>query len=186
MIKPSDIAPLRRSAPDSADTDRLKASLAQIKAARRPFFLGASDVQPILHWKLGNQYGRVGARLAVNTDEQYKKVTRAAFAIAHPTDPDRETELRVAALTELSGVGIGIASAILALADPEHYCVIDFRGWRAVFGEMRRSFSTRDYNKYLTAVRNLAEILGWTPQETDLAIWEYDRRNHPPPSGRVS
>src|SRR6266487_561614 len=155
MIKPSDIAPLRRSAPDSADTDRLKASLAQIKAARRPFFLGASDVQPILHWKLGNQYGRVGARLAVNTDEQYKKVTRAAFAIAHPTDP-------------------------------EHYCVIDFRGWRAVFGEMRRSFSTRDYNKYLTAVRNLAEILGWTPQETDLAIWEYDRRNHPPPSGRVS
>ena len=85
----------------------------------------------------------------------------------------------MAALTELSGVGIGVASAILALVDPEHYCVIDFRGWRAAFGEMRRSFSTRDYNKYLSEVRRLAEVLGWTPQETDLAIWEYDRRTHP-------
>jgi len=186
MIKPSDIAPLRRSAPDSADTDRLKTSLAQIKATRRPFFLGASDLQPILHWKLGNQYGRVRARLAVNTDAEYREATRAAFAIAYPADPDRETELRVAALTELSGVGIGVASAILALVDPEHYCVIDFRGWRAVFGELRRTFSIRDYNRYLSEVRHLAEILGWTPQDTDLAIWEYDRRNHPRPSGRVA
>ena len=143
MIKPSDIAALRKSAPDAADTDRLKISLARLKTTRRPFFLGASDVQPILHWKLGNQYGRVRARLAVNTDAQYREATRAAFAIAHPTDPDRETMLRVAALTELGGVGIGIASAILALVDPEHYCVVDFRGWRAVFGEMR-SYNT-DY-----------------------------------------
>src|SRR2546428_12789662 len=105
MIKPSDIAPLRRSAPDAADTDRLKTSLAQIKATRRPFFLDASDIQPILHWKLGNQYGRVRAKLAVNTDAQYREATRAAFAIAPPTDPDRDTELRVAALTGLSRVG---------------------------------------------------------------------------------
>src|SRR5712664_431677 len=108
---------------DSADTDRLKRSLAEIRATRRPFFLDASDIQTILHWKLGNQDGRVRARLAVNTDAQYRKATLGAFAIAHPTDPDRETELRVAALTELSGVGIGVASAILALVDPEHYCV---------------------------------------------------------------
>ena len=179
MIKPSNIAPLRRSAPDAGDTDRLKASLAKLKATRRPFFLGASDVEPILHWKLGNQYGRVRAKLEVNSDAQYRNATRAAFTIGHPTDPERETKLRVAALKKLSGVGIGVASAILALVDPEHYCVIDFRGWRAVFGEMRRTFSTRDYNKYLSEVRHLADVLGWTPQETDLAIWEYDRRKHP-------
>jgi hypothetical protein len=118
-------------------------------------------------------------KLALNTDAQYRKATRSAFAIADATDPDRETKLRVATLTELSGVGIGVASAILALVDPERYCVIDFRGWRAVFGEMRRTFSTRDYNRYLAEVRRFAGILAWTPQETDLAIWEYDRRKHP-------
>ena len=32
---------------------------------------------------------------------------------------------------------MGIASATLALMTPDDYCVIDFRGWRALFSEER-------------------------------------------------
>jgi 2C-methyl-D-erythritol 2,4-cyclodiphosphate synthase len=74
-------------------------------------------------------------------------------------------------------VGVPVASAILALVFPEKYSVIDFRGWRQVFGEERTTFSVSDYRRYLTEIQKLAQELGWIVQEVDLAIWEYDRIN---------
>jgi hypothetical protein len=72
---------------------------------------------------------------------------------------------------------VPVASAILALTEPERNCVIDFRGWRAVFNDERREFDTPAYILYLTKIRNLAQELGWPVQEADLAVWEYDLRN---------
>jgi hypothetical protein len=74
-------------------------------------------------------------------------------------------------------VGVPVASAILALADPDRYCVIDFRGWRAMFGEKRPAFDIPSYIRYLSKIRQFSQELGWLVQETDLAIWEYDRRH---------
>lgn len=76
-----------------------------------------------------------------------------------------------------SGVGVPVASAVLALVFPEKYAVIDFRGWRQVFGEERTTFSVSDYRRYLREIRRLALELEWCVQEVDLAIWEYDRIN---------
>ena len=91
-------------------------------------------------------------------------------------DPDYELETRVRLLCSIRGVGVGVASAVLALTEPASYCVIDFRGWRQLFGEERRFFSVEQYKKYVKAVRTLARELRWPVQEVDLAIWEYDRR----------
>ncbi len=68
--------------------------------------------------------------------------------------------------------------ADLALTDPQRYCVIDFRGWRSVFGEARegKAFLIPDYLRYRTEVAKVAAELDWSVQEADLAIWEYDRR----------
>ena len=52
-------------------------------------------------------------------------------------------------LNVLHRVGIPVASAILALAKPDKYAVIDFRGWRQIFARKKNSFSTRDYLTYL-------------------------------------
>jgi hypothetical protein len=101
------------------------------------------------------------------------EVTRAAFAI-HDGGSDLEARVRLGVLTALPGVAVPVASAILALADPEHYCVIDFRAWRAMFGEDRRDFSIPQYLAYRRPVLELASELGWTPQEVDLAIWAFD------------
>jgi hypothetical protein len=82
-------------------------------------------------------------------------------------------------LVAIPGVGIPVASAILALSDPQRYCVIDFRGWRALFCEERTAFSVKDYLRYREEVAHLAVDLGWSVQETDLAVWEYDREAKP-------
>lgn len=68
-----------------------------------------------------------------------------------------------------------VASAVLALVFPEKYAVIDVRVWRQIFGEEKTTFTLADYQRYLPEVKRLASELGWTVQEVDLAIWDYDR-----------
>ena len=117
-----------------------------------PLYLKKKEFDKILHWKLANQYGRVSWRLKVNSEEVIQTVTQAALSISHP-DPDYELALRVGLLTAMRGVGVPIASAVLALVFPEQYCVIDFRVWRRVFGEPASGFSIGDYQRYMKKIR---------------------------------
>lgn len=175
MVRADDIRALRQAAPDYQETDRLKRRLRQLRRRRDPFYLTKADLEHIFRWKLATQYGRRRQRRDTNTDSAYRAVTRAAFELQE-SDPDYEAELRLGILMSLRGVGVSVAAAILALVEPNRYCVIDFRGWRAVFGERRSAFDVGQYLRYRSAVRRLADQLGWSVQETDLAIWEYDRR----------
>jgi thermostable 8-oxoguanine DNA glycosylase len=174
MIKPEQIAPFRKSSDDYDLTEHLKARFAHMRQERQPFYLTGAELDEILKWKLRGQYGRQQRRRAINTEELIKAITSIALTITHP-DRDYELELRVNLLCALRGVGVPVASAVLALVYPEQYAVIDFRGWRQVFGEEKITFSIADYKRYLKRIRDLADTLGWPPQEVDLAIWEYDR-----------
>ncbi|PYJ85238.1 MAG: hypothetical protein DME22_09865 [Verrucomicrobia bacterium] len=175
MVLATNIRELRTAATDYIETERLKAQLRDLRTKRDPLFLTTDDLEPIFRWKLGNQYGRNKRQRDTNTDSAYQAITQTALSIKEP-ELAYEAKLRTAVLISLRGVGVPVASAILALTDPEHYCVIDFRGWRAVFDEERRAFDIPAYIRYLGAIRELAEQLGWPVQETDLAVWEYDRR----------
>ena len=177
MIRPEDLASLRTAAPDYAETERLKDWLAGLRRTRKPLYLTRNELEPIYVWKLRDQYGRQKELRDSNTDSAYVTVSQAALSV-HEGDWDYEAELRLGILTSLRGVAVPVASAILALAEPDRYCVIDFRGWRAVVGEEKQGFSIRDYKRYLAAVRELADQLQWPVQEVDLAIWEYDRGRH--------
>ena len=139
-------------------------------------YLTLDEFDRVLQWKLRSQYGRNRVIRKANTEDVIRVVTEAALSIEHP-DKDYEIELRFGILCMFRGVGVPVASAILALVFPERYAVIDFRGWRQVFGEERTMFSVSDYRRYLREVQNLAQELGWPVQEVDLAIWEYDRVN---------
>jgi len=176
MITASQIAGLRTSSIDFDETQRLKAELAQLLVKRDPFFLTAVEFDEILKWKLRAQHARQQARRAANTDEVIRSVTGLALTISH-SDKDYELELRVGILCALRGVGVPVASAVLALVFPEEYAVIDSRGWRQVFDQEKTTFSVCDYKRYLDEIRRLSHQLGWSPQEVDLAIWEYDRRH---------
>jgi len=139
-------------------------------------YLTLDELDRVLQWKLRGQHGRQRERRKANTEDVIRVVTGAALSIEHP-DEDYEIELRLGILCTLRGVGVPVASAILALVFPERYAVIDFRGWRQVFGEERTTFSVSDYKRYLREIRRLSLELGWPVQEVDLAIWEYDRIN---------
>lgn len=175
MIKADSIRHLRTASPDYAETERLKAEFRNRREERNPFFLTREELDRIFRWKLGAQYGRPGRHRARNSDAGYRAVTEAVFKIVGP-DLEYECIVRLGLLLALPGVGVPVASAVLALTEPQRYCVIDYRGWRAVFGEDRKSFSIRDYWRYRSEVAGIAADLGWPVQEADLAIWEYDRR----------
>ena len=176
MITAAQIAPLRKQQIDYSETEQLKAKLAQLRIERQPLYLTATEFEEILQWKLGQQIGRQRDKRAANTDEIIHAVTGLALTITHP-DKEYELELRVGILCSLRGVGVPVASAVLALVFPEEYAVIDFRAWRQIFGEEQPTLFIPEYKKYMREIRRLADELGWPMQEVDHAIWEYDRRN---------
>lgn len=176
MITANQIAPYK-AVINYDNTEEIKAELLIAQQCRQPFYLTYGEFDKILKWKLRSQYGRQKELRKANTIETIKLLTRLAFSISH-SDPDYEIELKINILCLLKGVGVPVASAILALNYPEKYTVIDYRVWRQVFDEDKSSFSISDYRKYLKEVKRLADELHWTVQEADMAIWEYDRANN--------
>jgi hypothetical protein len=174
LAKADSIRHLRTASSEYAETEALKAEFRQRQEERHPFFLTAEELAKIFRWKLRGQYGGQAAFRAKNSDSAYRAVTEAVFKIVE-SDLAHECAVRLGLLRALPGIGVPVASSVLALTDPQRYCVVDFRGWRAVFGEERTAFSIPDYLRYRTEVAKLAEELGWAVQETDLAIWTYDQ-----------
>lgn len=175
MITANDIKMLYRKEVDIDKTERLKAKLGRMRSKRKRLYLTRSEFERILEWKLGQQVGRQRDLRKANTEAIIKSVTGLALTITHP-DPDYQLELRIDILCALRGVAVPIASAVLALVYPEEYAVIDYRNWRQIFDETKDVFSTADYKRYMTKIRELASELGWQVQEVDHAIWKYDRR----------
>ena len=175
MIRAKDLLPFRTSAPDYHVSRGLKQLFAELRTSRTPFHLTGVEMEKIFRWKLGQQYGRGEHIRAENSESAYRIVSTAAFSVLE-TDLDYEAELRVRLLTSLRGVGVPVASAFLAMAEPAKYGVIDFRAWRTLFSEERKSFDVPAYIRYQRAIRPLAAELGWMIQEVDLAAWEFDRQ----------
>jgi hypothetical protein len=179
MITHDQIAPFRYTSDNYQETQALKERLARLRTKRQPYFLDADDFDEVAKWKLRGQYGRQQRERESNPRPAYPVVPRAVFELTLD-DLDQELEMRVGQLRALRGVGVGVASAVLALAEPEKYCVVDFRGWRRAFDEEKRGFRVEDYKRYRRQVAGLAKGLGWPIQEVDLAIWEFDRQHGPP------
>ena len=135
-------------------------------------WLGIEQLVSVGHWKLRGQYARVAPRLLSNSVARLRSLTKGP--VSSPPTGLTEVGFRIKELRKIEGVGMGMASAILALRFPHYACVVDFRGWRQMFCESRKSFTIRQYLKYLDAVRRLGDELGWTPLQVDIAIWRKD------------
>ena len=114
-------------------------------------YLTYSELDEVLKWKLRGQYGRTVRYRQGLADETVRVVTRAAFGIGLQ---EKSMELRIltGVLTALPGVGVPVASAILALVDPEAYGVLDFRAWRQVFPKKRVDYSVSGYLRYMQKI----------------------------------
>ena len=190
MNKPVEAADLRairlKAGPHVEDDDwktseALKKHFAEAKLERDPMFLTEDEFFKVAHWKLISQYGRAARFLEQNTAERIERVTAMAFGFSDP-DEDFVTDAHVAILRLLPGVGMGVASAILALCYPERYAPIDFRVWRQLFGTDLNMFELPEYRRNMAQLRQLVAELrdidpkgGWTVQLVDYYCWERDK-----------
>lgn len=191
MSKPITAAELKairqKAGPHVEDADwkaseDLKRRFAVARTRRDPMYLTRGELLEVAHWKLIGQYGRAAHHLEKNSAADIERVTAHAFAFSAPDDPDLELDVRVQTLPVLPGVGMGVASAILALCSPEDYAPIDFRVWRQLFGEDLAMFELAEYRRYMARLRELVAELreidpegGWTVHLADCYSWERDK-----------
>jgi len=152
------------------ETKDLTNRLNLLKDTRSPFHLTAEEFDEILQWKLDSQYPRSRELRRLNLDSVVVPVTKAAFAVASESF-EYEVDLKLKILSSVRGVATPIASAVLALTDPEKFAVIDSVLWEAVFGEEKQAFSSRDYLKFLDFIRTLSGRVHMNMQATEHALW---------------
>ena len=178
MIRAKDLIPLRGHSSDMAETNYLLNKFRAKWENPDNVYLTYSEFDEVLKWKLRGQYGRTARYRQGLTDEAVRTVTKAAFGI-RLQEKSLELRIRTGVLTALPGVGVPVASAILALVDPETYGVLDFRAWRQVFPKKQVDYSVSGYLRYMQKIWLLRDELQWTAQEIDLAIWQYDLEHSP-------
>ena len=125
----------------------------------------------IATWKLRGQEDRTRHLRTKLTDDLVGKITACAFSLVH-ADLAYLTRARLYVLQGISGVNMGIASAILALTFPDQYCVIDPRIWKAIYGQNQGQFLLSDYTLCLADVLSASQNLGWPPQVVDFFAWK--------------
>lgn len=80
LLTPEVLKSYRTHAHDHAETERLKASLHDLRAARPDFHLTGAELEPIFRWKLGKQYGRQAKHRARIPEEVFVSLTRGVLA----------------------------------------------------------------------------------------------------------
>jgi hypothetical protein len=131
-----------------------------------------ANLEAIVRWKSE----RLVQYLIGNSNEKIRR------ALAVAASPDATTETAVKALTELHGVDLPVATAILAAIYHERYTVLDYRALEAL-GHARHDL--RFYEEYLDFCKRLAESNIVSPQSNlpaptplrtlDRALWEWSR-----------
>ena len=154
ILKDRRLAAKAASDADVAETERLKARLARARDKRVPFYLTRDEFLEICGWQLRDQYARSARLLEANSEKRIKRITQLAFAVK---DKDAEFELlaRVAILRVLPGVGLGVASALLALCYPKRYAALTGPAWNALFDEPRKNPEIAEYVRYLARIGEL-------------------------------
>jgi hypothetical protein len=156
---------------DWLETEQLKKDIEAHIAQNPGAGISLDLFNRIASWKLGRQEGRTRRFRTKVTDDFVRKITNCAFSLVH-ADRESLTRGRLNVIQGIQGVGMGIASAVLALTFPGEYGVIDDRVWKVIYTEDKESFSLSDYHKYLGDLLAGATQLGWLPQELDFFAWK--------------
>lgn len=86
-------------------------------------------------------------------------------------------QAKVEALLQVDGVGLAMASAVLAVCYPEHFTVLDYRAWEALQQMSAQGLpaaypqNAGQYLQYCAACRCLAGEAGLSLRDLDRALW---------------
>jgi hypothetical protein len=102
-----------------------------------------------------------------NRDEDIEDITRLALAA-----PER---LRHRILDLLAGVGIPMASALLAVADTSRFTVIDFRAIETLRAHGELASKRPSYTEYLAVCHTVADRVRTDLRTLDRALWQWSQ-----------
>jgi hypothetical protein len=163
---------ISKKSPDFIETQNLKNELKTSLATREHRFLTSVELDSILRWKLDSQYPRSRELRSGNVDSLVIPITKACFEVASD-DFEYETDLKVKLLSSIRGIATPIASAVLALTQPDKYSVIDSVLWEKLYGVEKQAFSTREYLRFLGTIDQFRQYTNLSRQETECALWIY-------------
>ena len=156
------------SAEDAA-TDRLIAELRHVRA--RGEFSRAEFLR-MSRWKSP----RAAPHYARNSAAVVRRISRAVLST-------RSERRRMELLTELHGVSVPVASAILTLIEPRRYGVLDIRVWQLLHAlravdkrPAGRGFDAADWERYLACLRPHAARLGASVRIVEYTLFHCHRR----------
>jgi len=152
------------------DTAPLIASLSHIRTTG---YFTRSEFLPMCKWKEPRERRR--QNWESNTEDGVRALSAQAFGA-----PDEAR--RILHLCRLRGVGIAVASAFLALTDPERYGVIDIRVWQllALYQEVDydldgRNLQVLHWLDYLDKIRLWADELKVTVRTIERTLFQHHR-----------
>ncbi len=132
-----------------------------------------SEFLEMCKWKDERQLRR--SYWKANTEKEIDSISKQIFA----TDDECK---RITLLDRLKGVGIPVASAILALTDPQAYGVIDKRVWQVLYlyGEVNYNpegtgLSVGHWIDYLPEIRQWASEFGVYTRNIERSLFEYHK-----------
>lgn len=167
-----DLVAISVNSPDFNETQKFKKRLQASVFARKPAYLNSNELDQIIAWKLDSQYPRSRALRSMNLDNVVVPITRACLEVAS-SDSQYAIELKIRILSSLRGIATPLASAVLAILEPDKYAVIDTILWEFFTGQEKQAFSTTEYQIFLAKIEELSGLTGLSIQETEHALWIY-------------
>jgi len=149
------------------DPDHLFEKIAGVVSRRSPRYLTYHELIRIAAFL----NSRLPAQVCGNEPSDVKQLTEEAFAQKDPGDAIR-------ILMGLRGVGMGLASAVLAVLDPAEYPIITGPSARVILGQGRGERLTfEDYLRFKTGVERMAKRYGLTPLEVSFGLLALGRKS---------
>ncbi|SNR51838.1 hypothetical protein [Halorubrum vacuolatum] len=155
-------------------------SVESLPRAFRTGEYGRRDAQWVVRWYYRRYLGAFPDDERRDIETRFAgadfETVRDAIALATEATPDEYREA-LAALADLPGSNLAVASAFLAFTHPEEFIVIGDREWHVVssLSELADEYpdppTAEAYSRYLQTSRGLASDLDCDLRELYMAIW---------------
>ncbi len=143
-----------------------------LRHVRRDQILTKPELVAICRWKSP----RAICHIESNHAATVRALTRRAFST-------RSEQKRIEYLTQLRGVSLPMASAVLMLTEPKRYGVIDIRVWQTLFaiGSVTKNprgvnFNFKQWYHYLSKLRYHADALGVSVRTIERSLFLYHKK----------
>jgi hypothetical protein len=171
-VRPRNLAELLRRELSPNEDEPTAALVRKLRHVKRAKQFSWSEFIKMCRWKSP----RARPHYERNTPAAIRRTSREVLST-------RDERRRLELLTNLKGVSVPTASAILTLIDPERYGVIDIRAWQLLFqiGSVKRKpggsgFRFADWEEYLSILRRHARALRVPVRRVEYTLFDYHRK----------